>query len=64
METLTRRARRPRLAGPQAPEQVDVQGGSFVTRLAQAWFEGWQKFASVAGGRAQDLVGGNPWHRS
>ena len=63
METLTRRARRPRLADA-APGQVDVQPVWLATRLAQAWFDGWQKFASVAGGRAQDLVGGNPWHRS
>lgn len=25
------------------------------------WLAGWQKFAEVAGGRAQDLVGARPW---
>ena len=27
------------------------------------WYRGWQQFASVAGGRAEDLVGPNPWKR-
>jgi hypothetical protein len=34
-----------------------------VGRLGQAWYEGWQRFAESAGGRAQDLVGGNPWRQ-
>lgn len=34
-----------------------------VGRLIRWWFDGWQKFASVAGGRADDLVGGDPWAR-
>ena len=32
-------------------------------RLVRWWFEGWEKFAAVAGGRAADLVGGDPWGR-
>ena len=32
-----------------------------VARLGNAWYEGWQRFAESAGGRAEDLVGGNPW---
>jgi hypothetical protein len=32
-----------------------------VVKIARWWLNGWQKFAAVAGGRAEDLVGGRPW---
>jgi hypothetical protein len=32
-----------------------------INRAVRWWFEGWQKFAAVAGGRAEDLVGARPW---
>jgi hypothetical protein len=32
-----------------------------VSKVVRWWFDGWQKFAAVAGGRAQDLVGARPW---
>lgn len=47
----------------QSPEAGIGGGENLVVRVARAWFAGWQAFAGVAGGRAEDLVGGNPWHR-
>jgi hypothetical protein len=32
-----------------------------LNKAVRWWLDGWQKFASVAGGRAQDLVGARPW---
>jgi hypothetical protein len=45
-------------------EERVTTGSSAVARLGKAWLDGWQAFAHVAGGRAEDLVGGNPWSRS
>jgi hypothetical protein len=66
MKTMARRARPPRFVGPSGPAVAHEPTDriSIARRLARAWFDGWQKFASVAGGRAEDLVGGSPWHRS
>jgi hypothetical protein len=30
-------------------------------RVLRWWLHGWQEFAKVAGGRAEDLVGARPW---
>ena len=32
-----------------------------VNRVFRWWLNGWQQFAAVAGGRAEDLVGARPW---
>jgi hypothetical protein len=41
--------------------QVEAAEVSRLARLGRAWLAGWEAFAGVAGGRAEDLVGGNPW---
>lgn len=33
-------------------------------RIIRWWGHGWTQFASVAGGRAEDLVGARPWCRN
>jgi hypothetical protein len=30
-------------------------------KVVRWWLKGWNEFAAVAGGRAQDLVGARPW---
>jgi hypothetical protein len=30
-------------------------------KVLRWWLHGWQEFAKVAGGRAEDLVGARPW---
>ena len=32
-----------------------------LNKVFHWWIEGWKQFAAVAGGRAEDLVGGRPW---
>ena len=34
-----------------------------LQRVVRAWYDGWQRFAAVAGGGAEDFVGPNPWKR-
>ena len=35
--------------------------GNWVRQVSRTWYRGWTGFAAASGGRAEDLVGGNPW---
>ena len=35
--------------------------GNWARQIGRAWYCGWIAFAAASGGRAEDLVGGNPW---
>ena len=35
--------------------------GNWIRQIGRSWYRGWIGFAAASGGRAEDLVGGNPW---
>jgi hypothetical protein len=44
--------------GAWAPELMP----NLFRQVARLWYRGWLAYAAASGGRAEDLVMGNPWH--
>ena len=51
------------MAEMEAVRELDgrTELGNWVRQIGRAWYQGWIAFAAASGGRAEDLVGGNPW---
>lgn len=35
---------------------------NLLRQVGRLWYRGWLQYAAASGGRAEDLVMGNPWH--